>query len=127
MRELKFQAINDEGQIVIPDYIDRNGIAWWKENSIPTCTRRIRQFTGLKDKNGKEIFEGDILSESIYDIPAVYCGEEIYTVEFNHSSWKKVPFDRHNNGWVLEQYGNVLDNLDNIKIIGNIYENPELL
>ena len=63
----------------------------------------IMQYTGLKDKNGKEIYEGDILE--------VYGGECInYLVESLYSIF----YDRINTELEYE-------------IIGNIHENPELL
>ena len=74
----------------------------------------IMQSTGLKDKNGKEIFEGDILTSQNYTAKGV--------VEFRTDSGM----------WVncLKEYG-YFEYLGNVassrKIIGNIYENPELL
>ena len=69
----------------------------------------IMQSTGLKDKNGKLIYEGDIVKETLTD----FINEEIITV---------VKWDELNAMYNLE-------NLQNCKreVIGNIYENPELL
>ena len=60
MSRLKFRAWDGE-QMVSPDYVDRDGYAHWKANSIPEGTDRVMQWTGLLDKRGAEIFEGDIL------------------------------------------------------------------
>ena len=65
MRTLKFRAWTGE-QMVSPDYIARDSVAFWKENNIPTSSDKVMQFTGLLDKNGKEVFEGDILQYKYY-------------------------------------------------------------
>ena len=63
MRNLKFRCWNGE-EMISPDYIDREGNAHWKENSIPQMSKNIMQWTGLNDKNGKqlqEVNEDDII------------------------------------------------------------------
>ena len=57
MKPYKIRAWNGE-EWVSPDYITREGVAYWKENSIPTCTTVVREFTGFTDKFNKEIWEG---------------------------------------------------------------------
>ena len=64
MREIKFRVWNGECMIS-PDYIDREGVAHWHENSIPESSKELMQYTGLKDKKGNEIFEGDIIKHHI--------------------------------------------------------------
>ena len=72
----------------------------------------LMQYTGLKDKNGKEIYEGDILNGDFPDV---------------------VFWDNDRGQWGLRNSENPDDTLWEIKrdnnpeIIGNIYENPELL
>ena len=83
------------------------------EMLVPVLTKTIGQFTGLTDKNGKKIFEGDICK----------VGNLFYKVEFIYSCWwftilsSKVyccpAFDSH-----CGEY---------CEIIGNIHDNPELL
>jgi len=75
----------------------------------------LMQSTGLKDKNGKEIFEGDILFG--------HAGEDF---------WEIVEFDIEEGKWIRRDiwYNSKLDLSENNKfmeIVGNIYENPELL
>lgn len=70
------------------------------------------QYTGLKDKNGKEIFEGDILA-------------------INNTRYV-VGYRVYSGGWQLEIKNEycaemVQGNCELLEIIGNIYENPELL
>lgn len=70
------------------------------------------QSTGLKDKNGTEIYEGDIIKNS-YD--------EIYTVKWFDASFYLE--EKYNGGFDYHE----LYSEDNKKVMGNIYENPELL
>lgn len=80
----------------------------------------IEQDTGLKDKNGKEIYEGDILWwEHFYGM----TGENIETTA-------KVYWEEKDASFVVgdwfEPLGHLVDE-DEIEVIGNVHENPELL
>ncbi len=82
----------------------------------------LMQYTGLKDKNGKEIYEGDIVKKEEWQPPMEFCGYTVFIVEFNEFAFRYVPLKRFNTGWVVNGFDTEL-----IKVIGNIYENPELL
>lgn len=75
----------------------------------------LMQSTGLKDKNGKEIFEGDILKSNKY-ITSVFYEKGAYCVKFRRTTNTTVTM-------------NVISFIEKYKtrIAGNIYENPELL
>lgn len=73
----------------------------------------IGQYTGLHDKNGKEIYEGDIVKSFFVDTDE--AGNEIYKYYII-----EVKYDE-----VLCSYK--IDKFMNLEVIGNIYENKELL
>jgi uncharacterized phage protein (TIGR01671 family) len=73
-------------------------------------------YTGLKDKNGKEIYEGDIVRNKRHNFKTVI---EYYGASFRCKS----------EGLPLSMYIDdlLVDEKNQIEVIGNIYENPELL
>jgi uncharacterized phage protein (TIGR01671 family) len=81
----------------------------------------LMQYTGLKDENGKEIYEGDLLADTGSDGNG---GEIIYTlreVVFYEGAFQmKELLDKE---WGLDY----MDDITMLKVIGNIYMNPELL
>jgi uncharacterized phage protein (TIGR01671 family) len=82
----------------------------------------IMQFTGLLDKNGKEIFEGDIVRFSGFNVNKI--NNEIFTAE--------VLFDDNQARYILAYldvpyFPDFVLGLSECEVIGNIYENPELL
>lgn len=82
----------------------------------------LMQSTGLKDKNGKEIFEGDILTNGI-DVMSIKRHDTLgFYIDF------KGKIDFIADGADLEEFEEDAKEIaDAIEIIGNIYENPELL
>ena len=46
---------------ISPDYITRDGFAFWRENSILEKSKEIMYGSGMKDSKGEEVFDGDIL------------------------------------------------------------------
>ena len=110
MREIKFRAWKkSQKQMFYPTraihIIDLPQVMLSKDEDV------IMQFTGLFDKQGKEIYEGDILD----------CGQDP-----NAEVW----WDEELGQFSISTYHATLslcDNLRNAKIKGNKYENPELL
>ena len=85
----------------------------------------VGQFTGLTDKNGKKIFEGDIVCEE-------FCGKKVGVVTFGMGTFDSGIYKY--NGWhIRDRHGDVDHNelfiYDDVKleVIGNIHDNPELL
>lgn len=73
------------------------------------------QYTGLKDKNGKEIYEGDVIRITGIS-PAVYQGQKDTPYEsVYHIEWGRLSWSPH---WA--EY-------EGVEILGNIYENPDLM
>lgn len=94
-----------------------NGIPIVK-NFIEVKEETLGQYTGLKDKNGTKIFEGDILKQAPYmcdENPCVVC----YDTEVGSGI-----------GFYLYTYCDrqvLSDEWEDFEVIGNIYDNPELL
>jgi uncharacterized phage protein (TIGR01671 family) len=129
MRELKFRAwdnlekdyLNEEdiaidnlGNIFIFERYDNNDADLWYTRLLPDPDNKrhvIEQYTGLKDKNGTEIYEGDVVK--------VEGDGEIYRVEWIRSGFGLEP--RYNS----PRYP-VLGNVElrkKIEVIGNVHEN----
>lgn len=83
----------------------------------------IMQYTGLKDKNGKEIYEGDILRWQDWEQEGTEKAD-VYIVSYKAPSFI---WDCYRENQKLETNGEVLRDTKEFEIIGNIFENPELL
>lgn len=106
-REIKFRAWVPDGKVMIQhrEVVER---AHRKFRDSFNASDIVMQFTGLFDKNGKEIYEGDV----------VKCNDLLCDVYWDYAGFRIRPLPNA----VIS----INTNRD-IEVIGNIYENPELL
>lgn len=108
-REIKFRAWHKGASEIIYDTFPGDALRWQNEGQ-PV---EVMQFTGLKDKNGKEIYEGDILKYSS-DGYHFELGDVI--INDGYTAYRGI-LHNHLSCTVTPQY----------EVIANIYQNPELL
>ena len=137
MRDIKFRAWDKEKRVWISNGEIEYSISEYTLTVIPNTIEHIgdsvhdyyvskrfavMQYTGLKDKNGVEIYEGDIVSLKGLWINVAGLGEkENHQVEWNKETTGWNPFANYDSDC------GVYVEADGCEIIGNIYENPELL
>ena len=117
MRSFKFRYYEKEEERGIgmkyaePDITDMEYFFGWAYRN-----ETLMQYTGLKDKNGKEIYEGDILAAPhTYNIEIIYRNGS-FLMKFFDDIGEKCEY--HLSKELIEQ--------DDLEVVGNKYDNPEL-
>jgi len=127
MRTIKFRGkktINGSGQWVSGNYIHcelNDYILPVHDNTVKSqvsysvLPETVGQFTGLLDKRGKEIFEGDIVKTG--------------TDKLMEIGWREkfASFVIERDGWVYSHYFGEAFYSEDCEVIGNIHDNPELI
>lgn len=119
MREIKFQIYWVTGREMLydtnNDFEFRDKENYWivdlSDARHHPWLYKVRQYTGLKDRNGVEIYDGDIVKYFKSELATIVYRDG--GVDIRSLSWKECkPLQRR---------------LGEIEVLGNIYENPELL
>lgn len=142
-RDIKFRIYDtDEKEMFYQediDYIDFfTGIVFIREEDgydyliDSRSDGKLMQYTGLKDKNGKEIYEGDILRcKCLKKCKLDSCAEKVIQYKNSLIEWWESGCNlgyrlRDSKGKTMMIKPTHLNTME-VEVIGNIYENPELL
>ena len=134
MREIQFRAKRtDTGEWVYGDLLQDGDLSFivgslkeFMDTPVNECLVKpdtVGQYTGLKDSDGKEIYEGDIVKTPLLD---PIFGDIL------SDAFDNVAISFHNGSFVVAYYNGrhkiyLQDLYDEIEVIGNIHDNPELL
>jgi uncharacterized phage protein (TIGR01671 family) len=129
-RQIKFRAWDDEDNRMLgPESIYELGAddggpslggKYLSFHDYPDGKIPLMQYTGLKDKNGVEIYEGDVLRNDTIkpQLVEIYATDDIIGAFGWGFKFRKLP-NEPDMTWRME--------MNQVEVIGNIYENPELL
>ena len=123
MREIKFRGKSIGGrEWAYGGYFknsEENGMVHYifdggNKGAVSILSETVGEYTGIKDRNGKEIYEGDVVCTSLLIPGEVKWGDDIACFEVVHSLGSRGLF-----GYIKEGPG--------VLVIGNVHENPDLL
>jgi uncharacterized phage protein (TIGR01671 family) len=121
-REIKFRGkhLNENewyhGSLIVEDE-NNCTIVGNDFGEVPVIPETVCQFTGLLDKNGKEIYEGDIVTAELFNKQLVFVIRE------KQACW----YAEHKEPIWSYALTNILSRHTDCKVIGNIHDNPELI
>lgn len=137
MREIKFRAWHPvHRRMVFGPVHGGDKSSWWV---LIAFGNDVMQFTGLHDKNGVEIYEGDVCVFDIFDTLTRYPDlnpfeSYLVVIEWKHGAWgfrflypELVNEDDREWCAFWNSEDGEMWNLKYFRVIGNIHENPELL
>lgn len=126
IRKIIFRAKLDD-EWVYGNLIQEDGLNKWIQQGlwqVPIVSRgeTVGQFTGLHDKNGKDIYEGDIVTLGENELRCIIDYHEflgMFYLKWTDDRPQSINDDKSSIGRMQKRY--------DIEVIGNIYDNPELL
>lgn len=118
-RKIKFRAWDGAKRVMHSGMSFIEWLQWssinYKNSDIDECG--LMQFTGLSDKHGKEIYEGDVVEDS---------GRERFVVGWNEKGFWELLATYDTNPH-LEGNDEPMGKMNDTEVIGNIYESPDIL
>lgn len=122
MRTIKFRAFSKKRKEFVYLILEKDSVVCFDKNGNQDGTdldtldlEPWQEFTGLSDKNGKEIYEGDIIKDEEHEAPLEIQWKENEIIEGYY----------YRTGFDFGCYGGDCENT--MVVIGNIYDKPELL
>jgi len=120
MREIRFRIWNKNGKRMLYD----SGLPIKGNKVIEEIGFKVMQFTGLQDKNGQKIYEGDIVYDETIKAKSEIVFGLFEGVSNEYGYYKCLGFHRK---WSDNSGYSILSGENDLEIIGNIYKNPRLL